>query len=147
MRTRTLLLLAVACGLAILVAGGIQLLRVSDDNSSSDDLAVGDSAVAGDLTVTVLAADEADGFMRVEVRLGGVDDDAALGDFHLVVPGQALSPLSADQAEAGEGDTVCRTVTVAEQSCALVFGTASVDGSPRVLLLRRGEDQHRWILA
>lgn len=143
MRTRTLLLLAVVCGLAILVAGGIQLLRVSGDNSSDDDLAVGDRAVAGDLFATVVSADEHDGLMRVEVTLGGVDDDEALNDFRLVVPGEALVPLSADQAGAG----VCASVTIAEQSCALVFGTADVEGTPRVLLLRRGEDQHRWVLA
>ena len=147
MRTRTLLILAVVCGLAILVAGGIQLLRVSGDSSSSDDLAIGERASAGDLVVTVVAADERDGFMRVDVRLGGVDDEGALDDFHLVVPGQALSPLSPDQAAGQVGDEACRNVTVAEQSCALVFGTAAVDGTPRVLLLRRGEDQHRWVLA
>jgi hypothetical protein len=143
MRTKTLLLLAIVCGLAILVAGGIQLLRVSDDKSSTGDLAIGDSATAADLDVTVVDADEHDGLMRVAIRVGGVDDAAALDGFRLVVPGAALEPLSADQA----GDGACRRVTVAEQSCALVFGTAAVDGTPRVLLLRRGEDQRRWTLA
>ncbi len=143
MRTRTLLLLAVVCGLAILVAGGIQLWRVGGDSSASDDLAVGDRAVAGDMVVTVVAADEVDGLMRVDVRLSGVDDPDGLDDFRLVVPGAALQPLSAAQA----GDGACRDVTVAEQSCSLVFGTEAVDGSARVLLVRRGEDQHRWTLA
>jgi hypothetical protein len=142
MRTRTLLLLAVACGLAILVAGGIQLLRVSGDSAAADDLRVGDRASAGDLQVTVLSADETDGMMRVEVAVGGVDDAEALDGFRLVVPGQALKPLSADLA--GEGG--CAAVTQAEQQCALVFGTAAVEGTPRVLLLRRGEDQQRWNL-
>ncbi|MBI5090169.1 MAG: hypothetical protein HZB15_15255 [Actinobacteria bacterium] len=142
MRTRTLLILATVCGLAILLAGGIQLLRVSGGGAGSDDLAIGQQARAGDLTVRVLAATERDGLMRVEVELGGVDDEGALDDFRLVVPGEALVPLDGDQA--GEG--ACLTVTVAVHSCSLVFGTAEVDGSPRVLLLRRGEDQHRWVL-
>ena len=143
MRTRTLLLLAVICGLAILVAGGIQLWRVGGDSSATDDLAVGDRAVAGDMVVTVVAADEVDGLMRVDVTLSGVDDPDGLDDFRLVVPGAALKPLSAAQA----GDGACLDVTVAAQSCSLVFGTAAVDGSARVLLVRRGEDQHRWTLA
>jgi hypothetical protein len=143
MRTRTLLLLAVACGLAILIAGGIQLWRVTGDSSASDDLAVGDRAVAGDMVVTVVAAEEVDGLMRVDLTLSGVDDPAALDDFRLVVTGAALKPLPAVQA----GDGACAAVTVAEQSCSVVFGTAAVDGSARVLLVRRGEDQHRWTLA
>jgi hypothetical protein len=142
MRTRTLLILATVCGLAILIAGGIQLIRVGGD-SGSDDLAIGQRARAGDLSVRVVRASEIDGFMRVELEIGGVDDDGALDDFRLVVPGEALAPLDADDA----GDGACRTVTVAEQACALVFGTADVDGSARVLLVRRGEDQHRWVLA
>jgi hypothetical protein len=142
MRTRTLLILATVCGLAILIAGGIQLIRVGGD-SGSDDLAVGDRAQAGDLTVRVLAASERDGLMRVEVELGGVADDGALDDFRLVVPGRAIAPLAAD----GAGEGACRGVSVAPQRCALVFGTAEVEGSARVLLVRRGEDQHRWVLA
>jgi hypothetical protein len=143
MRTRTLLLLAVVCGLAILVAGGIQLVRVSGDDPTAGDLALGDRATAADLTVTVIDAVEDDGFMRVAVRLGGVDAPDAVDGFRLVVPGEALEPLSPEQA----GADSCGAVTVDEQSCSLVFGTAAVEGTARVLLLRRGEDQHRWILA
>lgn len=143
MRTRTLLVLAVVCGLAILVAGGIQLLRVSDDGATTDDLAIGDRGTAADLSVTVLGAIEQDGLLTVAVRMGGVDDDAGLDGFRLLVPGAVLEPLRADQAGAG----ACRTVTVADQTCSLVFGTAEADGTLRVLLLRRGEDQQRWTLA
>jgi hypothetical protein len=129
--------------LAILVAGGIQLFRVTGDSSASDDLGFGDRAVAGDMVVTVVSAEEVDGLMRVQLTLSGLDDDNALDDFRLVVPGAALRPLS--PAQAGQG--ACDDVTVAEQTCSLVFGTATVDGSARVLLVRRGEDQHRWTLA
>lgn len=151
MRTRTLLLLAVVCGLAILVAGGIQLLRVTGGGDAADDLAIGDAADAGDLTVTVTGASEPDATMRVEVRLGGVDDPAGIDGFRLVVPGAALAPLSGDQAAARTDDLaaadVCAVLTVAEQTCLLVFDTSGVDGSARVLLARRGEDQVRWTLA
>jgi hypothetical protein len=132
MRTRTLLLLAVLCGLAILVAGSVQLLRLTTDGSAVADLTIGDAASAGDLTVTV----------ESQVRLGGVADDAGADGFRLVVPDGVLEPLPVTQAGAG----ACGAITVEPQQCTLVFGTAAAHGTPRVLLLRRGEDQRRWTL-
>ena len=151
MRTRTLLMLAVFCGLAILVAGSVQLLRVSDDSgNASADLFVGDAAAAGDMNVTVNAAGERDGVMRVEVTLSGVDDDDGLDGFRLLVPGNALAPLPSGvpgTGLSGTADDGCGGVTLAEQHCTLSFATTGVVGTPRVLLLRRGEDQQRWVLA
>jgi hypothetical protein len=145
MRTRTLLLLAVSCGLVILVAGLFLLLRIDRNGSTVERLSIGDTARAGDLRVTVLSADEADGFMRVAVRVGGVADDSVIDDFRLVVPGRLIAPLPAVQA----GDEGCdRLADVdVDVTCDLVFGTAQVEGSARSLLLRRGEDQRRWDLA
>lgn len=141
MRTRTLLLLAVVCGLAILLAGGIQLLRLSDSESAdADDLRIGDRAAAGDATVTVLAADEASGELTVSLRLGGVDDPEGIGGFTLVVSGDVLRPLPPS------GDD-CTALTEAEVDCTLRFDTSDVEGRTRVLLVRRGEDQRRWSLA
>lgn len=143
MRTRTLLLLAIGCGLAILVAGLFLLLRIDRAPAGSERYRVGDTATAGDLTVTVTSSSEVDGYLRVGVTLRGVDDTDVLEDFRLVVAGALLAPLPPEQAGA-EG---CGAATVAEQSCQLVFGTTQVQGSTRSLLLRRGEDQRRWDLA
>lgn len=146
MRTRTLLLLSVACGLAILVAGLVLLLRI-DTTEAPERLRLGDTARAGDLSVTVLGAAEDDEFLRVEVRLGGVDDDAVRDDFRLVVPGELVEPISAARAEELGGVTPCSAATVEPITCELVFGVADAQGTARSLLLRRGEDQHRWDLA
>lgn len=142
MRTRTLLILAVVCGLAILLAGGIKLLSVADDGGAgSEDLQIGASTTAGDADVTVLAAAEADGRMVVHVRIGGVDDPDGFDGFALVVAGAAL------RAEPdGDGGSTCAGFTDAVQTCDLVFDTSEITGTPRVLLLRRGEDQRRWSL-
>ena len=51
MRTKTLLLLAVGCGLVILLAGGIQLLRVGGQEQSATLLGTGQPGKAGDVTV------------------------------------------------------------------------------------------------
>ena len=141
MRTRTLLILAVTCGLIILVAGSLQLLRLADKSDSTPDLRVGDTAKAGDLTVTVLSAEETDGRMRVVVRTSGVDDPLGFDAFELLAPPVRLPAMGGDEAGA------CTELTVAEQSCTLTYDTsgASRDGA-RVLLLRRGEDQRRWAL-
>lgn len=143
MRTRTLLLLAVACGLAVLVAGLIALLRIDRHDSATLRVPVGGTGRAGDLEVTVLGSQELDGLMRVTVRIGGVDDPAVLDNVRLVVPGQLLEPLEPGQA--GEG--ACAAATVAEQECVLVFGVGAATGSARSLLVRRAEDQLRWDLA
>ena len=141
MRTRTLLILAVTCGLIILVAGSLQLLRLADKSDGTPDLRVGDTAQAADLTVTVLSAEETDGRMRVVVRTSGVDDPLGFDAFELLAPPVRLPAMGSDDAEA------CTELTVAEQSCTLTYDTsgASRDGA-RVLLLRRGEDQRRWEL-
>jgi len=144
MKTRTLLLLAVSCGLIILVAGGIQLLRLADHSSSTPDLRIGSTATAADFVVTVVSATEANQQMRVVVRTKGVDDPAAYNGFQLLAPPLSLHPV------ATTGDPQrCSAATVAEQTCTLVFDTSAAEqgATARVLLLRRGEDQHRWSLA
>jgi hypothetical protein len=138
MRTKTLLILAVVVGLAILVAGTIQLLRV-DDSEPVDDLAIGATATAGDLEVTVVDASESDGELRVRVRVAGVDDAKGFADF-VLLGGDVLEP------EPPTRDDECRSLTVASQTCVLTFDTSSLTGDARVLLLRRGEDVRRWSL-
>jgi hypothetical protein len=143
MRTRTLLILAVVCGLAILLAGSIQFFRLAGgDDEAAENLRIGQSAETGDLDVTVVDAVEQDGLMRVTVRLAGVDDPSGLNNFQLIVSGSRIEPLTAAQAGSG----ACETFTVAEQTCDLVFGTATSAGEARVLLLIRGEDRARWDL-
>jgi len=62
-----LILLALACGLAILVAGGVQLLRISDTAPSL--LKVGDSIEISSVTAQVQSGSVVDGEVRVGVRL------------------------------------------------------------------------------
>ena len=142
MRTRTLLLLAVACGLLILVAGVIQLLRIADQDENVEFSPLGAEVRVGDLEVVVESYDESSGVAEVSVRLGGVDDQDAAADFRLVVPGEseALAPT-------GEGDDECGAVTVAASECQLTFDVGEAAGGVRVLLVERGDDSARWELA
>lgn len=139
MRTRTLLLLAVTCGLLILVAGGIQLLRVSSSDQRAT-LAIGDTARAGDVTVTVLAARQVGTAVTVHVRLGGVDDPSGIAGFTLSVPG---SVLLVD----GSSSSRCQAITVAPSECDLTFTSSTSTASSKLLVFRRGEDHPVWQVA
>jgi hypothetical protein len=139
MRTRTLLLLAVTCGLAILLAGGFQLLRLSNQTAASA-LAVGATGSAGDATVKVVDFHEADGVAVVTVTLSGVDDASGLAGFRLQTVDELLVPNQHDA-------RACTGFTVAPTTCTLAFGTSGAKGVSRQLVFRRAEQQVRWRLA
>lgn len=141
MRTRTLLLLAVSCGLAILLAGGVQLFRLSNQEAPAPPLAVGATGSAGDAMVTVVDVDITDTALVVTVTLGGVDDAGGLDGFSLVAPNTRIAPST----DAPIG-TACTGFTVAEVTCTLSFATDGLTGTDRQLLLIRAEDQVRWKL-
>jgi hypothetical protein len=140
-RTRTLLLLAVACGLVILVAGVVQLLRISGQDEVGEFSQIGVAVRVGDLEVVVDSYDESNGMAEVRVRLGGVDDPDGAADFRLVVPG---SPQP--RVPAGSGPRACGAVTVVTAACALTFDIGDAPGGVRVLRVERGDDSARWEL-
>jgi hypothetical protein len=138
-RTRTLLLLAVACGLAILVAGVVQLLRIGGGEAGDELLGVGDEARVGDVVVEVTSFEETAERAIVAVRLGGADDPDGARGFALVVPGERLA---ADAAAPG----ACVAVTVTARSCTLTFPLDDAGGGTRILLYSRGEEGAGWAL-
>jgi hypothetical protein len=138
MRTRTLLLLAVTCGLAILVAGTVQLLRLAGQETAPL-LAVGDRGSAGDATVVVKALDEVDGVATVTVTLSGVDDPNGLDGFTLVGPGAKEQPNQ-------RGDGVCQGISAEPVTCTLTFPTAAMEGGDRLLVFHRAAETVRWKL-
>lgn len=138
MKTRTLLLLAVTCGLAILVAGTVQLLRVSGQERSSGTLEVGQGGRAGDAQVTLLAVQRAGTTVTITMRIGGVDDPAGLSGFSLVAPGKVVAPAP--------GTGTCAAFTTAPQTCDLVFQPGKLDSPASLLLFRRADSQLRWDL-
>jgi hypothetical protein len=136
-RTRTLLLLAVACGLVILVAGVVQLLRIAGQDEAPPAAPVGDPVEVGDLTVTVHGLVERDARAVVELDVGGVDDPDGTADFRLVVPGASLRAV----------EDGCAGTTVDVRTCSLTFDLSGTEGSSRVLLYRRGDERARWELS
>jgi len=138
MRTRTLLLLAVTCGLAILIAGTVQLLRLAGQETAPL-LQVGGSGSAGDANVLVENYAEADGVATVTVTLSGVDDPDGLDGFTLVGPEATATPNQ-------RGAEACEGFTIEPVTCTLTFGTADVRDGDRLLVFSRAAETVRWKL-
>ncbi len=137
MKTRTLLLLAVTCGIAILIAGTVQLLRVADQKNSTVEVRAGQVGKAGDASVVLdQPAAVQPGTVTVTVTLGGVDDAGGLDGFRLLAP-NATRPVT--------GGT-CTGFTEAPVQCTLTFDNSGLSGSTRALLFDRAGDRLRWAL-
>lgn len=135
MRTRTLLLLSVACGLAILLAGGVQMFRIAGGTPSSA-LALGARGTAGDLVIVVTSYEETGTTAVVGVTLSGVDDPDGIDVFRLRAPNTVV---------AASGGT-CAVLTVAEQTCTIEFPATGLEAIDRQLVVQRGEDSVVWNL-
>ena len=140
MKTRTLLLLSVGTALMILLAGGALLFQLSNQESTSASVALGEATRVGDVAVTVTGAEVSGDSLVVSVVLSGVDDVDGIESFRLVTGDRRIDPIAAP------GSGRCGEITVAEQVCAIEFDISATQGTSRVLVLRRGEDQATWRL-
>ena len=136
MKTRTLLLLALACGLAIMVAGAVFLFQLATQDEVAEPVPIGRSVRVGDLTVVVAGREESAGRLDVEVEIGGVRDDQPADDFRLIASGRPLRATS----------STCPPTDAAVQLCVVSFDLSGADGVSRVLFYERGDDQARWVL-
>jgi hypothetical protein len=141
MRTRTLLLLSVGTALAILLAGGVFLLQLSNETSSVESAELAERVTVGDVSVVVASVDERDDVLAVAVEIGGTDDADGIDSFRLVTGDRRLEPIAAP------ADGRCTSITTAVQACSIEFDVSAADGSSRVLVLRRGDEQRNWALS
>jgi hypothetical protein len=141
MKTRTLLLLSVGVGLAILLAGGVFFVQLATQSSAVEPARPGEPVTVGDVDVTVRSASESASIFAVDVEIGGIDDPGGVDSFELITGDLELSPLMA--VAAGR----CVDITEAPQQCRIEFDISGADGSNRVLVLRRGEERRNWALA
>ena len=136
MKTRTLLMLAMACGLAIMLAGAVFLFQLSNQDELAPPIDFGEPARVGDMNVTITAATERDGVLSVTIEIGGVSDDQPTDEFRLIASGRAVSVA----------DTTCGPAESDLQGCLVSFDVSAADGVSRVLFYERGDDQARWVL-
>lgn len=142
MSTRKLILTALVCGLAILLAGGIKLFQVANDDKRVEVLSLGSEATLGDMTVSVLSIDRAADATSVTVSMTGVDlASGAAGGWRMLADGRVSEPLD-NVASAGAGAPVCEAVAATKVTrCVVRFAPA--ESAPTVAYLRAG-DQRQW---
>ncbi len=140
MKTRTLLLLALGCGVAIMFAGAVFLFQLSTSDELEPATPIGEAARVGDMTVTVLGASEQQSdsvmLLSVDVEIGGVEDRDGDEGFRLIASGRGSRDHSG----------TCGATSVESARCTLVFDVSLADGRSRVLFYERGDQQLRWVL-
>ena len=95
MKTRTLLLLSVGTALAILLAGGVLLFQLSNEQESVDAIELGSEVQVGDVSIVVHDATDDAPLLGVDVTMGGIDDPDGLDSFRLVTGDRSLAPIAA----------------------------------------------------
>jgi hypothetical protein len=147
-KTRTLILLAMGCGLAILVAGGAFLWRVTvnkDELTVPEIRAPGQSQQIGPVTATVTGSTDVGDVVVVQVHLAASDrlPDAGTG-WSLVVSGDtsARAPVAVPPG----GGTACAGTAVEPGralDCAVAFPSGDGD---RYVAFAVGDVQRQWKL-
>lgn len=147
MSTRKLILTALVCGLAILIAGGVKLIQVANDEVAVEVLAFGDEATLGDMTVSVLDIERRPDATLVTVTMTGVDLTSGAADgWRLLADGRVQEPASENgrvQEPASVSDTDgCTAVRAgAPTRCTVRFD--AVESAATVAYVRAGE-QRQW---
>ncbi|NBN89178.1 MAG: hypothetical protein EBV24_02510, partial [Actinobacteria bacterium] len=145
--TRKLILTALVCGLAILIAGGVKLIQVANDEVAVEVLAFGDEATLGDMTVSVLDIERRPDATLVTVTMTGVDLTSGAADgWRLLADGRVQEPASENgrvQEPASVSDTDgCTAVRAgAPTRCTVRFD--AVESAATVAYVRAGE-QRQW---
>jgi hypothetical protein len=141
MSTRKLILTALVCGLAILLAGGIKLFQVANDDKRVEVLSFGSEATLGDMTVSVLSIERTADATSVTVTMTGVDlAEGAAAGWRMLADGRVSEPL-ADTGSAGVGAACASVSTSTVTRCVVRFAPA--ESAPTVAYLRAGE-QRQW---
>jgi hypothetical protein len=136
MKTRTLLLLALACGLAIMLAGAVFLFQLSTQDELVEPVPIGEQTQVGDMSVTVTNVDETNGVLSLVIEVGGTPDEQPADEFRLLASGRGVSVA----------ETTCPPSGLEVQTCTVTFDVSQADGVSRVLFYERGDDRARWVL-
>lgn len=139
MKTRTLLLLSVACGLIILVAGGVKLLQVATDRTEVPVLTLGDSSRIGDMIVRVESISAGATGTEARIVMSGVPGELAVDGWRLLGDGEVVEPFST----VGSGVCDARTEVpeVGDVICLVRF--PAVETVQAIAYTRAGE-QRQW---
>lgn len=140
MSTRKLILTALVCGLAIVVAGGLKLFQVAGNDPKVEALRLGESVLVADMTVSADSIRATEAATFVTVTIYGVDGADAVEGWRLISGGEVVAPLTGD--DPAPGTNLC-VVTRAATPTTCVVPFPAVAGSVTVAYLRGGA-QSQW---
>lgn len=135
MSTRKLILTALICGLAIMLAGGLKLFQVASDTTEVVIHPLGVEQTLSDMTVTVKNIEQLESATAVTVTMLGVEGGDALEGWRLLANGEVLSP-NVSQSEPCAATSVATVV-----ECVVEFPMS--EGSVTVAYVRAGA-QSQW---
>ena len=92
MSTRKLILSAILCGLAIVLAGGFKLIQVANEDVTVELLSLGTSQPLSEMTVAVEKMEQTTLATVVTVTMTGVDGSNAPEGLRLLADGKVLGP-------------------------------------------------------
>jgi hypothetical protein len=138
MSTRKLIMWALFCGVLILGAGLFKLWQTTGDGAKVQLLQLGDSAVLGDMTVSVNSVSKSETQTLVEVSMQGVEGADALSGWRMLVG----AVISEAQPLSDSSGTPCATTKLAEPTvCTVAFPVS--EGTPTIAYIRAGQ-QEQW---
>ena len=141
MSTRKLIMAALLCGVAIMVAGGAKLALTLAERTEVVVLGFGEQARLGDMTVAVTDVSEVGTLTAVTVTMVGVDGADAREGWRLLAGGKVVSPVEPPR-DSTAGAPPCVTTSETEQiRCTVWFPAA--EGTATVAYLRAGT-QRQW---
>ncbi|MEC9181667.1 MAG: hypothetical protein VX568_04015, partial [Actinomycetota bacterium] len=97
----------------------------------------GDRVEVGDLQVVVSSASREGLMQRISLKVSGIDDREVTDSFAVISGGV---PLNAEPND-------CVAVINADTSCEIEFVLSTETSEPAVLIVTRGEERGRWVLA
>ena len=134
MSTRKLILTALVCGLAVMLAGGIKLFQMATEDVEAVVFSLGTSKTLADMTVSVKDVEQSADATLITVSMVGVEGTNAAEGWRLLANGTVISPVLSK--------STCRDTTV-EAVVTCVVGFPESTGSVTVAYLRAGE-QSQW---
>lgn len=136
MSTRKLILTALVCGLAIMLAGGFKLFQVATDNVEAVVLELGTTQTLGDMVVSVESVDQRQDGTFVTVSMRGVEGADGFEGWKLLANGTLNDPTITGDVEE------CMTKMSQTVTCVVPF-VESV-GSSVTVAYQRADAQSQW---
>lgn len=136
MSTRKLILTALVCGLAIMLAGGYKLFQVATEDIEAMVYELGTEQTLGDMKVTVQSVAQQQEGTFVTVSMRGVEGADGFEGWKLLANGELSDPLT------GTGVEPCTTKVSQYIECIIPF--VPTVGASVTVAYQRAETQSQW---